>query len=68
MAEIVYGQMLASRELPQQIPPQAKARMQNPRVGPDFWCKSPGVRGGWMVMAKTDSCIISLTQHELKFN
>ena len=48
--------MPASRKLPQQIPPPAKARMQNPRVGANFWSKSRGYEGG-MTMAKTDSCI-----------
>ena len=57
MAKIVYGQMPAPRELSQQIP----ARGQNlgcksPKVGANFWYKSPGVRGG-MVMDETDTCI-----------
>ena len=52
--------MPAPRELPQQIPaPLAKARMQKPQVGANFWYKSLGVRGG-MVMAKIDSCIREL--------
>ena len=49
---------------PKKSPP-AKARMQNPRVGADFLCKSPGVRGGVDVLAKIDSCIIPLIQHKL---
>ena len=42
-------------------PHQAKIRMhKSPGVGADFWCKSPGVRaGGVVVIAKTDSCINS---------
>ena len=54
MAEIVYRQMPAPREIPQQIPaPQAKARMQKPQGGGKFLVKIP--RG--MVMAKIDTCI-----------
>ena len=56
MAKIVYIQMPAPRELSQQIPgPRAKARMQKPQVGANFWCKSPGVSGG-MVMDEIDTC------------
>ena len=59
MAKIVYRQMPATRELSQEIPaPWAKARMQKPQGGTNFWCKSPGVRGG-MVMDETDTCIRS---------
>ena len=47
--------MPAPRELPQQIPPGQKLECKSPRVGANFWCKSPGMRGG-MVMAKIDSC------------
>ena len=54
LAKVVYRQMSTPRELFQQIPappPQAKAKMQMPRVGANFWCKSPGVRGeGWLWM------------------
>ena len=59
MTNIVYRQMPAPRELPQQIPAhRAKAWMQKPRVGANFWCKSPGMRGG-MVMDEIDTCINS---------
>ena len=58
-----WTKMSFPQELSHQIPARrAKARMQklgckSPRVGENFWCKSPGVRGG-MVMTKIDSCII----------
>ena len=46
MAKIVYRQMPAPRELPQQIPaPGQKLGCKSPR-GANVWCKSPGVRGG----------------------
>ena len=54
--------MPAPRELPQQHPrppPPAKLGCKSLRVEANFWCKSPGVRGG-MVMAKIDSCIKTL--------
>ena len=47
MAKITYRQMLAPRELSQQIP---ALRGKSPRVGANFWCKSPEVRGGWLWM------------------
>ena len=57
MAKIVYRQMPAPRELPQQIPtPWAKGKIQKPQGGGKFWYKSPEVRGG-TVMAKIDSYI-----------
>ena len=47
MAKIVYRQMPAPRELPQQIPaPGQKLGCKSPRVGANFWCKSSGVSGG----------------------
>ena len=47
MAKIVYRQMPAPRDLPQQIPaPGAKIRMQKPRSGGKFSVQIPGVRGG----------------------
>ena len=47
MAKIVYRQMPAPRELPQQIPaPWATARMQNPQGGGKFVVQIPGVRRG----------------------
>ena len=47
MAEIVYRQMPAPRDIPQKMPaPRAKIRMQKPQSGGEFQCKSPGVRGG----------------------
>ena len=53
MANIVYRQMPAPRELPPTNPrPLEKAWMQSPRVGANFWCKSPGVRGD-----EIDTCI-----------
>ena len=52
MAKIVYRQMPAPRELPQQIPtPQAKARMQQPQGGGTFLVQIPGVRGGGGMVA-----------------
>ena len=53
IAKIVYRQMPAPQDLPQQIPAsREKARMQEPQSGAHFWCKSPGVRdgmpGGWL--------------------
>ena len=33
---------------------------KSPRAGPNFWCKSSGVRGGGMVMDEIDTCIISV--------
>ena len=57
MASIVYTQMPAPWELPQQIPAtRAKAWMQKPQGGGKFLCKSTGVSGG-MVMDEIDTCI-----------
>ena len=60
MAKINYRQMPAPRELSQQIPAlRAKARMQKPQGGGNFWCKSLGVvGGGGEVMDGIDTCII----------
>ena len=60
MAKIVYRQMPAARELPQQIPtPGAKARMQKPQGGGKFLVQIlRGERG--MVMDKIDTFIILL--------
>ena len=60
MAEIVYRQMPAPRDIPQKIPaPRAKIRMQKPQSGGEFSVQIPGgARGGGMVMAKIDNCII----------
>ena len=58
MAKIVYRQMPAPWKLPQQMPaPRQKLECKSPRVGANFWCKSPGVRGGRMVMDEIDTCI-----------
>ena len=47
MAKIVYRQMLAPQELPQQIPAsRAKARMQKPQGGGKFLVQIPGGAGG----------------------
>ena len=52
--------MPAPRELPPTNPhPRAKAKMQKPQGGANFWSKSSGVRGG-MVMDEIDTCIILL--------
>ena len=59
MAKIVYRQMPAAWELPQQIPPRQKLGCRSPRVGANFWCKSSGVQGG-MVMDEIDTFIILL--------
>ena len=56
MAKIVYRQMPATRELFLQIPPRAKLGCKSPRMGANFWCKSPGMRGG-MVVDEIDTCI-----------
>ena len=57
MANIIYRQMPASRELPQQIAtPRAKAWMQKPQGGAHFSYKSPGVHEG-MVIDEIDTCI-----------
>ena len=50
MAKIVYRQMPAPRELPQQMPaPRAKARMQKPQGGGKFLVQiARGARGGWL--------------------
>ena len=53
MAKIVYRQMPAPWELV--LAPRAKARVQKPHGGANFWYKSPGVRG--MAMDKIDACI-----------
>ena len=60
MEKIVYGQMLALRELPQQMPPPpspAKARMQKPQGGGKFLVQIPGGARG-MVMDHIDTYII----------
>ena len=60
MAEIVYRQMPAPRDIPQKIPaPRAKIRMQKPQSGGEFSVQIPGGArgGGGMVMAKIDNCI-----------
>ena len=59
MAKIVYRQMPAPRELPQQIPaPRAKARMQKPQGGSKCLVQIPGgARKGGMVMDEIDTCI-----------
>ena len=57
-ANIVYRQMPAPRELPQQIPaPGQKARMQKPQGGGKFLVQIPGGARG-MVMDEIDTCII----------
>ena len=62
MAEIVYRQMPAPRDIPQKIPaPRAKIRMQKPQSGGEFSVQIPGgARGGGMVMAKIDNCITAV--------
>ena len=58
MANMVYRQMPAPRELPQQIPaPGQKLGCKSPRVGANFRCRSSGVRGG-MVMGEIGTCIM----------
>ena len=43
--------MPANRELPQQMPPRAKARMQKPQGGGKFLVQIPGgCAGGWLWM------------------
>ena len=59
MAEIVYRQMPAPRDIPQKIPaPRAKIRMQKPQSGGEFSVQIPGGARGGMVMAKIDNCIM----------
>ena len=53
MAKIIYRQMPAPRERPQQMPaPRTKARIEKPQGGSKFLVQIPGVaRGGgrlWM--------------------
>ena len=51
MAKIIYRQMPAPWELPQQMPaPRAKARMQKPWVGEIFGADLRGCAGGWLGM------------------
>ena len=58
MANIVYRQMPAFRELSQQIPaPQAKAWMQKPQGGGKFLVQVSGGARGLMVMDEIDTCI-----------
>ena len=58
MAKIVYRQMPAPRELPQQIPaPRPKLGCKSPRVGQIFGANS-GRCAGRMVMDEIDTCII----------
>ena len=46
MADIVYRQMPAPRELPNKSPPHGQQfGYKSPRVGTSFWCKSPGCTG-----------------------
>ena len=65
MAEIVYRQMPAPRDIPQKIPaPGQKLGCKSPRVGESFQCKSPGVRGGgwsWqkLITAKVENESVS---------
>ena len=64
MAKIVYREIPAPQELPQQMPtPWAKARMQKPQGGGKFLVQIPrGGRGGGMVMDEIDTCITSQLQ------
>ena len=60
MANIIYRQMPAPREMPQQIPAHGqKLGSKSPKVGQKFWYKSEGVSGGGIVMDEIDTCIIS---------
>ena len=61
MANIVCIQMPAHRELPQQIPPRAKAWMQKPKSGGKFLVQIPGGARGGVVMDEIDTCIIHRT-------
>ena len=66
MAEIVYRQMPAPRDIPPKIPaPRAKIRMQKPQSGGEFSVQIPGGARGGMVMAKIDNCIIHLSSSSL---
>ena len=65
MANIVYTQISARPELPQQIPaPRAKAWMQKPQGGGKFLVQIPGVRGG---MAMDEICT-ALLQFKIQLN
>ena len=60
MAKIVYRQMPAPRDLPQQISaPGRKLGCKSPEVEVDFRYNPRGCVGEGMVMAKIDSCITS---------
>ena len=64
MAKIVYRQMPAPRELPQQMPaPWAKARMQKPQGGGKFLVQIPGSARGRVVMDEIDTCINTAIMH-----
>ena len=61
MTKVVYRQMPAPRELPQQISaPWAKARMQKPLGGGKFLVQIPGGAGERMDMNEIDTCITRL--------
>ena len=58
MGKIVYRQMPALRDLPQQIPaPWAKARTQKSQGGGKLTGANPRGCARRMVMTKTDRCI-----------
>ena len=66
--KIIYVQMPAPRELPQQIPtPRAKANMEKCGWGQIFDANSRGVcGGGGMVMDEIDTCIIASRQWTIR--
>ena len=54
MAKIVYRQMPARRELPQQITaPGQKLGCKSPRVGANFGANPRGCAGGWLWQKST---------------
>ena len=68
MAKIIYRQMLAPRDVFQQIlAPGQKLGCKSPRVGANFWCKSPGVHAGGMVMDEIDTCIMTMCTFQIFF-
>ena len=65
MANIIYRQIPALWELPQQIPaPRAKAWMQKPQGGGKCLVQIPGdASGGWLWMKLIPTLSLTVTGH-----
>ena len=61
----LYTNALPSGATPTNPPPGQKLGCESPRVGANFWCKSPGVRGG-VAMDEIDTCIMLLANRYFK--